>query len=160
MGYFDKFDAQEAKLENTLSDKYLLHEFRADRYPMTLTITQNQAPDSQMALYENDVDGVSSQDAKLVLTFPVGEIGVRVYGRLIIPDALLSKIKNIGKKMRDLYLQADYARRMELAGRCTSNPDAGTVESDDGDEDDAPGDDEAFAGFYDEDKTEKDGAGD
>lgn len=161
MNYFDKFDAQEAKLENTLADKYLLHEFRADRYPMTLTITQNQAPDSQMALYENDVDGVSSQDAKLVLTFPVGEIGVRVYGRLIIPDTLLSKIKNIGKKMRDLYLQADYAKRMELDGRCFIPDRSGTVtESDDGDEEDAPGDDEAFDGFFDDDKKESDGGED
>ena len=113
MNYFDKFDAMDAELENTLADKYLLHKFSADSYPMSLTITQNQTPDAQMALYEQDEDGVSSRDARLVLTFP----GVRVYGRLIIPDALLSKIKNFGKKMRDLYLQGDYARRMEAAGR-------------------------------------------
>ena len=150
MGYFDKFDAQEAKLENTLADKHLLHEFNATRYPMTLTITQNQAPDEQMALYDESSDGVSSQDAMLVLTFPVGEIGVRVYGRIIIPDTLLSKIKNIGKKMRDLYLQADYARRMELAGRCDTSSDGGTVESDDEDEETSEdsSDDETFAGFY------------
>ena len=103
MNYFDKFDAMDARLENTLADKYLLHKFSADSYPMSLTITQNQTPDAQMALYEQDEDGVSSRDARLVLTFPVGEIGVRAYGRLIIPDALLSKIKNCGKKMRDLY---------------------------------------------------------
>lgn len=72
MGYYDKFDAQASKLENTLADKYMLYEFKADSYPMTLVITQNQAPDAQMALYENDTDGVSSQDAKLVITFPVG----------------------------------------------------------------------------------------
>lgn len=117
MNYFDKFDAMDAKLENTLADKYLLHKFSADSYPMSLTITQNQTPDAQMSLYEQNEDGVSSHDARLVLTFPVGEIGVRVYGRLIIPDALLSKIKNYGKKMRDLYLQGDYARRMEATGR-------------------------------------------
>lgn len=103
-----------------------------------------------MALYDESGDGVSSQDAMLVLTFPVGEIGVRVYGRLIIPDTLLSKIKNIGKKMRDLYLQADYARRMELAGRCDASSDGGTVESDDEDEETAEdsSEDETFAGFY------------
>lgn len=151
MGYFDKFDAQEAKLENTLADKHLLHEFDATRYPMTLTITQNQAPDEQMALYDESSDGVSSQDAMLVLTFPVGEIGVRVYGRLIIPDTLLSKIKNIGKKMRDLYLQADYARRMELAGRCDASSDGGTVESDDEDEEQETAEESSdadFSGFY------------
>lgn len=134
MNYFDKFDAMDAKLENTLADKYLLHKFSADSYPMSLTITQNQTPDAQMALYEQDEDGVSSRDARLVLTFPVGEIGVRVYGRLIIPDALLSKIKNYGKKMRDLYLQGDYARRMEAAGRL-SIANGCKNEHDDSDED-------------------------
>lgn len=128
MGYFDKFDAQETKLENILEDKFLLHKFRTDTYPMTLTITQNQTPDAQMALYEQEDDGVSSQDARLVLTFPVGEIGVRVYGRLIIPDTLLSKIKNCGKKMRDLWLQGDYARRMEMKDQYGSDP-AGDAES-------------------------------
>jgi hypothetical protein len=113
MGYFDKFDAQETKLENILEDKNLLHKFNTGTYPMTLTISQNQDPDAQMEIYSQGGDGVSSADAKLVLTFPVGEIGVRVYGRLIIPDQLLGKIKNCGKKMRDLWLQGDYARRME-----------------------------------------------
>jgi hypothetical protein len=115
MNYFEKFEAQEQKLENILEDKCLLHKFRTDTYPMTLTISQNQTPDAQMAIYSEQGDGVSSQDAKLVLTFPVGEIGVRVYGsRLVIPDTLLGKIKNCGKKMRDLWLQGDHARRMEL----------------------------------------------
>lgn len=113
MGYFDKFDAQETKLGNILEDKNLLHKFSTGTYPMPLTISQNQDPSAQMDLYSNDTEGVSSKDAKLVLTFPVGEIGVRVYGRLIISDQMLNKIKNCGKKMRDLYLQADYARRME-----------------------------------------------
>lgn len=135
MNYFDKFDAMDAKLENTLADKYLLHKFSADSYPMSLTITQNQTPDAQMALYEQDEDGVSSQDAKLVLTFPVGEIGMRIYGRLIIPDALLSKIKNCGKKMRDLYLQADYASRMERAGRSQVSDKDCKYERDDSDVD-------------------------
>ena len=115
--YFEKFEAQKEKLTNTLDEHHLLHTFSAKEYPITLTISQNQAPGEQMALYEQSEDGVSSKDAKLVLTFPVGEIGVRVYGsRLIIPDTLLGKIKNIGKKMRDLYLQGDYARRMDQRG--------------------------------------------
>lgn len=109
MNYFEKFDAQEAKLANILDANGLLHSFNTDDYPMRLTITQNQAPDAQMALYEQETDGFSSRDAKLVLTFPVGEIGVQVYGRLIISDALMGKIKNHAKKMRDLWLQANFA---------------------------------------------------
>lgn len=109
MSFFDKFDAQETKLANILDANSLLHVFKTDCYPMRLTITQNQAPDAQMALYEQSEGSVSSRDAKLVLTFPVGEIGVQVYGRLIISDALMGKIKNHAKKMRDLWLQANFA---------------------------------------------------
>lgn len=109
MSFFDKFDAQEAKLANILDANSLLHVFNTKVYPMRLTIMQNQAPDAQMALFETAEDGVSSRDAMLVLTFPVGEIGVRVHGRLVISDALMGKIKNHAKKMRDLWLQANFA---------------------------------------------------
>ena len=112
MNYYEKFEAQQDKLANVLEANGLLHKFKTDSYPMVLTITQNTAPDVQMALYETETDGVSSRDAKLMLTFPVGEIGVRTYGRLIISDALMSKIKNHGKKMRDLFLQGYYASSM------------------------------------------------
>ena len=123
MSFFEKYEAQSAKLANILEENSLLHRFRVDSYPMSMTIMQNQSPDAQMAMYETETDGVSSRDAKLVLTFPVGEIGVRVYGRLIISDTLLGKIKNHGKKMRDLYLQGDYATRMANERRVL-NPSA------------------------------------
>ena len=136
MSYFDKFEAQQAKLENTMEANGLLHKFCTDKYPMSLTISQNQAPEAQMALYEQDSgDGVSSRDAKLVLTFPVGEIGVRVYGRLIISDALMGKIKNHGKKMRDLWLQANFATSLmeERKKQNPEEPDAPVDEAPEGD---------------------------
>lgn len=117
MNYYEKFSAQNEKLTNILDEHHLLHTFKTNAYPMTLTVQVNQAPGEQMALYEDSDEGVSSRDAKLVLTFPVGEIGVRVYGRLIIPETLMNKIKNCGKKMRDLYLQGEFATRMENKAR-------------------------------------------
>jgi len=148
VGYFDKFEAQETKLANILEDKFLLHKFCTDTYPITLTITQNQTPDAQMAIYESEDDGASSHDAKLIITFPVGEIGHRVYGRLIIPDTLLGKIKNCGKKMRDLWLQADHAARMEQKkqyGSSEAEADVGAYE-DHGD----------FQEFFEDDDNETD----
>ena len=136
MNYFEKFEAQEQKLENILEDKGLLHKWDTGSYPMALIISQNQDPSTQMELYSQETDGVSSKDAKLVLTFPVGEIGVRVYGRLIIPDTLLNKIKNCGKKMRDLWLQADYARRMEGVAKPPKEEEPPLEESYEDDEED------------------------
>ena len=117
MNYFEKFTAQKEKLDNLMEEHHLLAKFNTDRYPMSLHVMQNQTPEAQMALYDTQGDGVSSKDSKLVLTFPVGEIGVRIYGRLIMSDALMNKIKNCGKKMRDLYQQAEFASRMERMER-------------------------------------------
>lgn len=134
MSFFDKFTAQEEKLDKLLSKNELLYDFDTGSYPITLTVFPNAAPDSQMAMFEQSTDGVSSQGAKLVFQFPVGEIGVRVYGRLIISDALMGKIKNQAKKMRDLWLQADFAARMEQAGYAYKPMDS--VEDDEEDEGD------------------------
>ena len=114
--YFEKFEAAETKMINLMEANGLLHTFNTKTFPITMTIQPNNTPDAQMAMFEEATDGVSSQDAKLVLQFLVGEIVVRVYGRLIISDALMGKIKNQSKKMRDLWLQADFAARMEQAG--------------------------------------------
>ena len=116
MSFFKAFNEQSNKLAKVLDENGLLHTFSTKTYPMTLTISQNQDPEAQMALYEQDKGDISSSDAKLVLTFPVGEIGVRVYGRLCISDTLMGKIKNHAKKMRDLYLQGYYAAQMKERG--------------------------------------------
>lgn len=134
MSYFDKFTAREEKLDNLLSKNELLCDFDTDSYPITLTVFPNAAPDSQMAMFEQSTDGVSSQDTKLVLQFFVGEIGVRVYGRMVISDELYNQIKNQATKMCSLWLQADFAARMEQAGYAYKPMDS--VEDDEEDEDD------------------------
>ena len=92
-----------------------------------------------MQLFETSTDGVSSQDAKLVLQFLVGEIVVRVYGRLIISDALMGKIKNQAKKMRDLWLQANFAERMAQKSNESSTYDDDTFSEFFEDEEDEDG---------------------
>lgn len=78
-----------------------------------MTVGPNTALDAQMAMFETASEGVSSQDAKIVFHFVVGEINVRMYGRFIISDALMSKIKGIANKIRDLWLMADFAVKAE-----------------------------------------------
>lgn len=111
--YFSEFETQQEKLEVLLEENDLLHEFDTERYPITLTIRPNAVPDAQMAMFARATEGVSSSDARLVFQFLVDEINVRVYGRLIISDALMSKIKGQAKKMLLLWLQADHAARVE-----------------------------------------------
>ena len=144
MNYFEKFTAQSDKLANIMDANDLLHTFNTKTYPITLTITQNQAPDAQLSLLENaPEEGVSSQDARLVLTFPVGEIGVRVYGRLVIADTLMAKIMNHGKKMRDLWLQGYFAAQMANGNKSNTISAPGDTEDEQADGD--------FDEFYEDD---------
>ena len=145
------------KLAETLADHNLLHTFDTNKYPITLTVRQNQAPDAQMAIYSMTDGNISSQDAVLRLIFKLDKLEIQTDNRLVISDDLMNKIKNTGKKMRDAYCQAYFAERrnpdhMKLYG----DPDAAEADYEDDEED------EAFAGFYDsvEEETEKDGAGD
>lgn len=145
------------KLAETLAEHNLLHTFDTNKYPITLTVRQNQAPDAQMALYSTTDGNISSQDAVLRLIFKLDKLEIQTDNRLVISDDLMNKIKNTGKKMRDAYCQAYFAERrnpdhMKLYG----DPDAVEADYEDDEED------EAFAGFYDsvEEETEKDGAGD
>ena len=146
--YFNKYEAQANKMENLMAANGLLHTFKTNIYPITMVIQPNAAPDEQMAMFETDESGISSPDARLVLQFPVGEVVVRAYGRrLIISDALLNKIKNQAKKMRDLWLQADFAARMEQAGNSTSH----YVDDDAEDETDA----DDFEEFFEDDDSQE-----
>lgn len=119
MNYFKTFQDQQDKLEKLMDENDLLHEFDAEHYPITLTIRPNVTPDAQMALFGRATEGVSSRDAALVFQFLADEINVRVYGRLVISDALMSKIKGQAKKLLLLWLQADHAARMEQLGYAT-----------------------------------------
>lgn len=113
--YFSEFSIIDDKLVEVLEANQLIRKFNTDKYPITMTISPNVSLDAQMTMHSIAEDGVSSEDAKLVFTFPVGEIGIRMVGRLIISDALMSKIKSFAKKMHYLYLQGMFAKLSEDA---------------------------------------------
>lgn len=115
MNRFDSFNAQLGKFQSFLAENELVGEFKTTNYPISLSISQEQTEQGQIEMFDTETDGVSSKDAKLVLTFPIEGIGVHIYGRLVITDALMNKIKSHGKKLRDLYLQGFFATFKESA---------------------------------------------
>lgn len=127
LDYYAMYAEEDSKMQDLMEKNHFIHLFNTAHYPITMTVLPNAAPSEQMGMFEEENDGVSSQDAKLVLQFPVGGIVVRMYGRLIMSEVLLSKIKNQSKKMLDLWLQADFADRMEYEKRSApadeENPD-------------------------------------
>lgn len=116
MKYFDLFDAEKNKLDLLLAENNLVCEFRAKTYPITLTISPDASPEGQMELFAVSEDGATSPDARLTMTFPVGEIGMRIVGRLVLTDSLLNKIKTSAKKLHKAYVEGFFADRMTSVG--------------------------------------------
>ena len=149
--YFSDFNAVDNKLVELLDDNQLIRHFNTDGYPITLTVAPNVSPEAQMVMYAAE-DGTFSRDARLIFSFPVGEIGVKVTGNLAISDALMNKIKGFAKKMHYLYLQGEYAMRCESKGftrvqRIWEDADDEDAATDvDGD-----ADSNKFAGFFEDD---------
>lgn len=148
--YFSDFNAIDNKLVKLLDEHQLIRRFNTDTYPITLTISPNISPEAQMTMYSVAEDGASSRDAKLVISFPVGDIGLKTFGRLVITDKLMSKIKGLGKTMHYLFLQGFFAMQSGQAvfpRVVPLEPDA---------EEDADADPDEFAGFFDEDGEPED----
>lgn len=156
MKYFDLFDVEKDKLDLLLAENKLVCEFRANAYPITLTISPDASPEGQMELFAVSEDGATSPDARLILTFPIGEIGMKITGRLVLTDSLLNKIKTSAKKLHKAYVEAFFADRIAdvtkriddalSAPPITVVPDA-VVDADDYD----------FGQFFDDSDVEDDG---
>lgn len=109
MDYFAITRTLEDKLASTLDKNSLLHTMDRSKYPITLTITQNKAPDAQMQIFAESEGGVSSQDSVLRFVFKLEGLEVHTNSRLIIGEALMNKLKNQAKKIHAAYVHAFFA---------------------------------------------------
>lgn len=122
MNYMINFTEISNRLDEVLAENKLVYSFRTDRYPIALIISPDASPDAQLALYEvSDENSTTSSDARLIFTFPVGGIGVKIQGRLVMSDALMSKVKGLAKKMHIAYLEAYFANLMTLPAGSSSS---------------------------------------
>ncbi len=114
MNYLEDFMDYDHKLGELLAGVNLIHKFDASNYPITMTIYPDVSPAAQMMMFATGDDGATSRDARLMFSFPVGEIGVKMIGRLVLSDDLLNKIKGIAKKMHKAYLEGFFAEQHQL----------------------------------------------
>ena len=112
MKCYEVYEAELRKLEQLLADNDMVCTFHGSSYPAMLTISPDTSPEAQMSLFTVSDDGATSRDARLTFTFPVGEIGMKIAGRLIISDALMNKIKGAAKKIHKAYVEGFFAYRM------------------------------------------------
>lgn len=143
MNYFAIANELEDKLAEMLGEKNLLHVMDKSKYPITLTITQNQAPDAQMELFQTTDGSRSSQDSVLRLVFHLDRLEIQTNSRLVIDEKLMNKIKNQAKKIHAAHVHAYFANMVSLM----RSAEAETEEEDDSTFDDFyatedyPGDD-------------------
>lgn len=144
MDYFEIAKSLEEKLAGILAERNLLHTFDHRHHPMTLTVTQNQAPDAQMEIFIGTDGPMSSQDSKLCFVFHLDALEIQTSNRLVIDDKMMGKIKGLAKKIEKAYKDAYFAFTINKLSFLVAQPDEKA------DADDA----EAFEGFYDDEADE------
>lgn len=137
--YFIGVRTLEDKLAELLAEKSLLHTTNTSSYPITLTVTQNQAPDAQMAIWTNADGSTSAQDSVLRFIFHLDGLEIQTNSRLVMSDTLMSKIKGLAKKIHAAYVHAYFAATVDTVRPAVCDDADGDTE-DTGD----------FQGFYDD----------
>ena len=116
MSYFDNAKAIQSKIETVLAEENLVFTLRAKTYPITMIISQSQSPHAQMEILEMaSDDGASSRDCALRFIFKMDDLVIQTDNRLVISDALMSKLKGLAKKLHTAYLHAYFAEDRQNA---------------------------------------------
>ena len=146
--YFIGVRTLEDNLAELLAEKSLLHTTNTSSYPITLTVTQNQAPDAQMAIWTNSDGSTSSQDSVLRFIFYLDGMEIQTNSRLVMSDTLMSKIKGLAKKIHAAYVHAYFASTVDQMQSFLSGIRREDMQADAASED--------FDGFYDDAEDEDD----
>lgn len=146
--YFTGVRTLEDKLAELLAEKNLLHTTKTSSYPITLTVTQNQAEDAQMAIWASADGSTSSQDSVLRFIFNLDGMEIQTNSRLVMSDTLMGKIKGLAKKIHAAYVHAYFASTVDQMQSFLSGIRREDMQADAASED--------FDGFYDDAEDEDD----
>ena len=106
MNEASRFEMYKKKLDNVCEENNLVYRFRRDSYPITLTIRPAGDIAEQLDMLANaDEGGYTSPDAAIVFSYRDGELTYKTIHTFSIDDALLSRIKNLFKKLHFCWLQ-------------------------------------------------------
>lgn len=96
------------KLEDFLEERHLVGYMQTGSYPITYMVKSSRSLDAQLSMLEEAENGIFGQDARIVFIFEDGEITFQTIGHASLPDADLSKIKSLVKKLHYAFLQVYY----------------------------------------------------
>lgn len=115
MSEIDKYKAQKEKLENLCDEHNLTYRLNHDGYPITLSLRPMQGMYEQISTLEaaEDGEGRISQDAVLTFFLKDTEFSHQITGTFTISETLLSKFRNIFKKLCSFWMQYYYRETIE-----------------------------------------------
>lgn len=114
MNEASRFEMYKKKLDNVCEENNLVYRFRRDSYPITLTIRPAGDIAEQLDMLANADEGrYTSPDAAIVFSYRDGELTYKTIHTFSIDDALLSRIKNLFKKLHFCWLQYFHRDLME-----------------------------------------------
>lgn len=147
MNEMAKLGVLEKKLDGICDKNNLVHKFRYDKYPITLTIRPAGGMEEQMTMLEKAADdgNYTSPDAYLMFAYQDGDLIYRTTKTFTISDTLFAKLKNIFKKMHTYYCQHVHRTNVE---RGLQLPNIEVI-----DDDDLPEDPESVDDYDDDEET-------
>lgn len=121
MSEISQYESYKKKLQGVCDENDLFFRFVRTEYPITLTISPASADMTQIAMPGvQDEDEASSPDAAIVFSIKDGILSYKTSQTFTISDALLSKIKNLFKKLHYFWLQYFFRELIEKGVLTTS----------------------------------------
>ena len=134
MRELDKYNVLKEKLQGICDKNNLSYTIKNRSYPFLMTIKPIGGLDAQQTMLEGmdtGETGYISPDASLVFAYRDGVLNYKISETFTISDALFTKIKNLCKKLHDMWMMHFYRDVIECGAPTTSEP-AEVVEDTDG----------------------------
>ena len=111
MRELDKYNVLKEKLQGICDENNLTYSIQNRTYPFLMTVKPLGGMDAQQTMLEgmdSCETGYISPDASLVFAYRDGVLNYKISETFTISDALFMKIKNLCKKLHDMWMMHFY----------------------------------------------------
>lgn len=151
MREIDKYNVLKEKLQGICDENSLSYTIKNRSYPFLMIIKPLGGMDAQQTMLEGmdtGETGYISPDATLVFAYRDGVLNYKISETFTISDALFTKIKNLCKKLHDMWMMHFFRDIIECGGVPSSDAPTPAQDAENGTAEDEDADD-AFADFMD-----------
>lgn len=134
MREIDKYNVLKEKLQGICDENNLSYSIQNRTYPFLMTVKPLGGLDAQQTMLEGmdtGETGYISPDASLVFAYRDGVLNYKISETFTISDALFTKIKNLCKKLHDMWMMHFFRDIIECGGAPTSDAEPAPVQEED-----------------------------